>query len=142
MRNFKINNDQYTVGKSLQAMEDINYKMFETDIHDEASFLLVANEVKKIIEKGVLPFFDKYSSLQSVADLLADKKPEEIVPYIQGPILLPKTILILRESRHPEYRKKLKEFFIVLKEYAEKKESYKPFLGVFNELFSEDLKTE
>lgn len=130
---------QYTIQAQLGNLQNVNYQAFDTEIIDEESFALVTNEIKKIIEKGALPFFDKYKSLSSIADLLADKKPEDIVPYIQGPILLPKTILILKEAGHPEYQKKLGEFFLVLKQYADKKESYRPFLSVFNDLFSEDL---
>lgn len=132
---------QSTIGKSFQDITGVNYDAFNIEINSEQTFGEVITEVKKIVDQFVLPFFGKHHSLQSIADLLADKKPEEIVPYIQGPILLPKTILILREARHPEYRKKLNEFLIVLKQYADKKESYRPFLNVFNDLFSEDLKT-
>lgn len=130
---------QYTIQAQLGNLQNVNYQAFDTEIIDEESFALVTNEVKKLVDQFALPFFDKYQSLESIADFLADKKPEEIVPYIQGPILLPKTILILREAGHPEYRKKLSEFFLVLKQYADKKESYRPFLSVFNDLFSEDL---
>lgn len=131
---------QYTIHAQLGNLQDVNYQVFDTEINDETTFLLVANEVKKVIEKGAFPFFDKCNALPMVANLLADKKPEEIVQYIEGPILLPKTILILREANHPEYKKKLNEFFLVLKQYADKKESYRPFLNVFNNLFSDEIK--
>jgi hypothetical protein len=130
---------QSTIGKSFQGITGVNYDAFNIEINSEQAFSEVIIEVKKIVNQFAFPFFDKYNSLQRIADFLVDKKPEEIVPYIQGPILLPKTTLILREAGHSEYRKRLNEFFIVLKQYAEKKESYKPFLNVFVDLFSEDL---
>lgn len=130
---------QSTIGKSFQGITGVDYDVFNIEINSDQTFDQVITEVKKLVDQFALPFFDKYQTLQSIANLLADKKPEDIVPYIQGPILLPKTILILREAGHPEYRKKLNEFFLVLKQYANKKESYRPFLSVFNDLFSEDL---
>jgi hypothetical protein len=129
---------QSTIGKSFQGMSGVNYEVFNIEINNERTFGEVITEVKKIIDQFALPFLE--ASLQTIANLLADKKPEEIVPYIQGPILLPKTVLILKEAKHPEYKKKLSEFYLVLKQYADKKESYRPYLNVFNDLFSEDLK--
>jgi hypothetical protein len=129
---------QSTIGKSFQGMSGVNYEVFNIQINNERTFGEVITEVKKIIDQFALSFLE--ASLQSIANLLADKKPEEIVPYIQGPILLPKTVLILKEAKHPEYKKKLIEFYLVLKQYADKKESYRPYLGVFTDLFSEDLK--
>ena len=128
-----------TIGKSFQGIEGINYDAFNIEVNSEPSFNEVIGEVKKIVDEFALPFFDKYNSLGNFADLLADKKPEEIVPYMRGPILLPKTVLILREAQHPEYKNKLNEFFLVLGQYAEIKESYRPFLSVFKEMFSRDL---
>lgn len=124
-----------TLQKSLVSVEGINYKIFETEIHDDASFEKVAEELKKLFSKAALPFFGQFSTLEAVAEFLSGKKAEEIVPYIQGPVLFPKTILILREAGHPAFEKKRDEFYAILKPYAEKKDSYKPHLKVFETLF-------
>lgn len=129
---------QSTIGKSFQGMSGVNYEVFNIEINNERTFGEVITEVKKIIDQFALPFLE--ASLQTIANLLAEKRPEEIVPYIQGPILLPKTVLILKEAKHPEYKKKLIEFYLVLKQYVDKKESYRPYLNAFNDLFLEDLK--
>jgi hypothetical protein len=129
-----------TIQRSLRDIEGIDYSKFETKIHDEESFQIVAEEIKKIIEYGAMPFFEKYSTLESVANLLSDKKPEEIVPYIQGAILFPKTILILKLAKHTTYEEKLIEFREALAIYAKKKEIYKQILMIYDDLFSEDLK--
>lgn len=129
---------QSTIGKSFQGISGVNYEVFDIEINNEQTFGEVIIEVKKIIDQFALPFLE--ASLESIANLLADKKPEEIVRYIQGPILLPKAVLILREAKHPQYKKMASEFYLVLKQYAEKKESYRPFLSVFKDLFLDDLK--
>ena len=140
LKKYNTKNSNYTIGKSFQDLEDVNYKTLDTDIHDNTTFELVATEVKKIIDKGALPFLERCNSLLNVADLLGDKKAEEIVPYIQGPILLPKTILILREAHHSAYKNKLADFYTLLKQYAERKENYRVFLNIFTDLFFDDLK--
>jgi hypothetical protein len=137
---YGVAKDTSTISKVMNNVNGINYSVFGTEINSQATFNIVATEVKKILDIGVLPFFEKYNSLHSVADLLYDKKPEEIVPYIQGAILLPKSILILKQAGHPNYRNKLTEFHQVLIQYAERKDIYKLYLKIFNELFEEDLK--
>lgn len=129
-----------TIGKVMNDVKDVNYSVLDTEIYNDVTFNIVAVEIKKILDIGVLPFFEKYNSLYNVASLLSDKKPEEIVPYIQGAILLPKTVLILKQVNHPNYKNKLVEFYQVLLQYAEKKESYRVFFKIFNELFGGDLK--
>lgn len=129
----------YTIGKSFQSLEQIDYSNLETEIKDEDSFNIVKKEVQKIIEIGALPFIEKYSSLESVAELLASKKAEEISPYIQGAKLLPKTILILKLSKHPSFREKLVDFYNILKQYSQKKAVYLSYLNLYDDLFEEDL---
>lgn len=64
----------HTIHSTLYNIEGIDYSKFETKIHDEASFRIVAEEIKKIIEYGAMPFFEKYQTLEEVANLLSDKK--------------------------------------------------------------------
>lgn len=132
--------DGGTIHTTLNGVLDIDYNVFETKISDENNFRLVSDEIVKLVEKGAMPFFEKYQTLKDVADLLADKTPEEVVPYIQGVILLPKTILILKMSNHPMYKEKLIEFRKVLATYVNKKDIYKQMLIVYDDLFADDLK--
>jgi hypothetical protein len=129
-----------TVHSVLHDIADVDYDKFKIEIHDESSFQTVAEEIKKTVEYGAWPFFEKYSTLDKIADLLVDKEPEEIVPYIQGSILFPKTILILKETKHPLYKEKLMKFQKVLEQYVRKEDRYKQMLNVYNDLFSKDLK--
>lgn len=134
------NIENRTIHLNLKNIKEVNYSRFETEIHDEESFQVVAVEIKKIITKGAMPFFEKYNTLSTVADLLANKEPQEAVPYIQGAILFPKTILILKLANHPSFQTQMYLYYEALKQYAEKKEVYKQMLLVFENLFSNDLK--
>jgi hypothetical protein len=129
-----------TIHAALHNIEGIDYSKFNIEIHDDESFQIVAAEIKKIVKYGAMPFFEKYDTLEKVADLLADKTPEEIVPYIQGAILFPKTILILKIAKHKRFEEKLIEFREVLKQYTEEKEIYKQMLMLYDNLFADDLK--
>ena len=131
---------QSTIRKVFQDLKDVNCTILETKIKDDESFNTVKREIQKIINEGALPFIKKYSSLKSVSELLAFKSAEEIVTYIQGAKLLPKTVLILKLSGHPQFKEKLIEFYGILKQYAQKKSIYLSYLNLFNELFAEDLK--
>ncbi len=128
-----------TIRNVLNQLENVDYSAFSTEINDLKSFQLVNEQIQKIIQQYSLPFFEKYNTLEKVADLLADKKPQEVVPYIQGSILFPKTILILKLVKHPDFNEKLIEYYNILKIQAKKKDTYKDILKVFEELFKEDL---
>lgn len=130
--------DDSTIHKVLTEIHGVNYQSFNTEIVDALSFGIVASELSKLIRNGALPFLQTYNSLEMVASLLADKEAEEIVPFIQGPVLLPKTVLILKEVNHPAFKEKKAEFYKLLKAYSEKKDSYKPYLKVFEELFQNE----
>lgn len=129
-----------TFGKSFQKIEGVNYDLLTTEINSDESFAVVKSVVEEIITKGVLPFLAKFTNLQEVAVFLADKKVEEIVPYIKGAILLPKTALILKTTNHSEFQNRLIEFRNVLLEYSSTDDYYQAFLEKYDTLFLEDLK--
>jgi hypothetical protein len=129
-----------TIKESLHNIEGIDYSKFNIEIHDNESFQVLSEEMKKIVKYGAIPFFERYQTLKNIADLLADKTPEEVVPYIQGSILLPKTILILKIAKHEKFEEKLIEFRDVLVQYTEKREIYKQMLILYDNLFADDLK--
>jgi hypothetical protein len=52
----------------------------------------------------------------------------------------PKTVLILKLSKHPYFKKKLIEFYAIIRQYSQKNTESLPYLGLYNELFAEDLK--
>jgi hypothetical protein len=129
-----------TFGKSLQNIEDINYQALSTEINSDESFSIVKKVIDSILEKGVMPFFQSFPGISEVANFLADKTVEEIVLYIQGGILLPKTALILKLANHPSFLSRLNEFRGILIEYASKNNKYQILLEKFEKLFEKDLK--
>jgi len=129
-----------TFGKVFQDLNEVDYEKLNTGINSEETFNLVKNVVEDILEKRVMPFFTQFALLEEIANFLSDKKVEEIVPYIQGSILLPKTVLIMKLANHPHFKKRLVEFRNVLLEYANTNNKYQILLNKYDELFSEDLK--
>jgi hypothetical protein len=130
-----VNELDYTIkSKSLENSE-FNYSVFETRIGNQEIFDAVFEAEKDYIQKSIFPFFEKYQDLNNVAELLSNLKPQEVVPYIQGAKLFCKTILILKETKHPKYAEKRDEYFAILKVQASKKEVYAEQLRLFELLF-------
>lgn len=129
-----------TISKPLHDIAGVNYELFSTEINSDESFGVVKNVIDSILERGVMPFFQHFANLSEVANFLSDKTVEEIVPYIQGGILLPKTALILKLANHPNFLSRLNEFRGVLINYASKSDKYKVLLEKFEKLFEADLK--
>jgi len=130
-----INKADYTIKNKSLENSDFEYSVFETRIDNKHIFDKVFKAEKQYIQKSILPFFEKYQDLNNVAELLSTLKPQEVVPYIQGPKLFCKTILILKEAKHPNYKSKRDEFYEVLKKQATKKEVYAQQLQLFELLF-------
>jgi hypothetical protein len=129
-----------TFGKAFQDLQDVDYEKLSAEINSNESFAIIENEIVNILEKGVNPFLSRFTSLEEIADFLADKKPVEIVPFIQGSILYPKTVLIMKLAKHPNFEKRLIEFRNILSENVDASPRYPILLGKYNILFSEDLK--
>jgi hypothetical protein len=128
-----------TISKSFQDIEGINYELLSTEINSDESFGIVKKVVEEIIEKGALTFLNSFFDLESIAGFLADKKPIEIVPYIQGSILYPKTALILKLANHHAFQKRLLESKNVLQENIDANKRYPILLEKFVKLFASDL---
>ena len=130
-----------TLGKSFQNIQGINYQLLSIEINSYETFNLIKPVVEEIVEKGAMPFFHRFSSLQNLADFLADKKVEEIRPYIQGGILLLKTALILKMTNHNKFMERLNEFRNILNEYSSKNNSYYILFEKFDTLFASDIES-
>lgn len=128
------NSDNYTIKNSLVNIEGVDYKLLDQDINDDTSFARVSAELQKLIA-AALTFFNQYKTIEEVANLLADKEPKEIVPYIQGTILLPKTALILKLANHPKFEERKDQFYELAKKQAAKKKQAEADLRVFEQLF-------
>lgn len=128
-----------TVGKSFQSIEGINYELLKTKINSDESFAIVKSEIENVLEKGVKPFLSRFSSLEEIANFLVNKKPVEIVPYIQGSILYPKTVLILKLANHADFNKRLIDFRNILIDNVDENKRYPILLKKYDKLFETDL---
>ena len=66
-----------TFGKAFQDLKDVDYEKLSTEINSEETFTIVKNIVEDILEKGVIPFLNRFTTLEEVANFIADKKFEE-----------------------------------------------------------------
>lgn len=128
-----------TFGKVFQDLKDVNYEKLTTEVNTDETFKEVKNVVEDILEKGVNPFLARFKTLEEVANFLSDKKPVEIVPFIQGSILYPKTVLIMKLASHADFNKRLIEFRKILLDNIDENKRYPILLEKYNTLFSEDL---
>jgi hypothetical protein len=76
----------YTIkaDKIIYPLEGIDYSKFETKIHDEASFQIVAEEIKKIVKYGAMPFFERYQTLEEVHNYANQLSLEEYSHFFSG----------------------------------------------------------
>lgn len=128
------NSNNYTVKNSLVNVAGVDYKLLDQEINDDSSFAKVAGELQKLIA-AALSFFEQNKTIKDVANLLADKEPKEIAPYIQGTILLPKSALILKMANHPKFEERKNQFYELAKKQAAKNKQAKVDLAVFEKLF-------
>jgi hypothetical protein len=89
-----------TIHKSFVKLPNIDYSKFELEIKDQDSFDEVANEIKKIFEKGIVPFFEKYSTLKTVFEETEIMPIEELRNFIVQP--LPKRRMVIKKVCNDE----------------------------------------
>ena len=105
----KYNNS--TVHTALNNIKDINYLKFETEIHDDASFQVVAEEVKKIVEYGAIPFFEKYQTLEEVHNYAMSLQVDDYPNFFlgDGPFKLMIIKKIIKQNDYEDYANKMVE---------------------------------
>ncbi len=118
-----------TIWNSLIKVPEVNYLIFDTEIIDEKSLLLVLNEVQKIINNAALPFFHKYNTLDKVYEDSEKMTIDEMMKFIGQPLPLRRIILkkICNDSEYEKYYKKIVDNFSKKKypEFIVVKEIYK-----------------
>ena len=77
-----------TIHSTLRNIKGINYGTLETRVNDELNFQIVADEVKKIVEYGAMPFFEKYQMLESVNEEINKRNDDNINDFLSGIIRL------------------------------------------------------
>jgi hypothetical protein len=130
------NSDNYTIKNSLLNIKGVNYERFEQEVNSDISFSNIVNDLNLLISAALM-FCDKFTTVSDVAEFLSDKKANEIVDWIQGSILFPKTVLILYIAKHAEFNNKREEFYELINVQASRKRQSVPHLNVFKKLFYE-----
>jgi hypothetical protein len=102
-----------TIHSVLNDIEGIDYSKFETKIHDDASFQVVAEEIKKIVEYGAMPFFEKYQTLEDVFRETEKMTIKQMVNFIGQP--LPQRRMVIKklcnDPNYDEYVKWLINYY-------------------------------
>jgi hypothetical protein len=130
-----------TIQANLGSIKEVNYKIFDTEINSEDSFRKVAHEVDKIVIAGALPFFKKYKDLKAVSEEVSKMSEDEISNFVSGIVGI-KVPLIKKLAQALDYLTELQQR---QKFYSDEVFKYPQYFKdhdkVFNDLFSEDLKT-
>jgi hypothetical protein len=102
-----------TIHAVLHNVEGIDYSKFDTEINDDASFQIVAREIVNIVEKGALPFFEKYNTLEKVFDETEKMPISEMANFIGQP--LPQRRMIIKklcmDPNYGEYVKQVTDYY-------------------------------
>ncbi|HSA07641.1 MAG TPA: hypothetical protein P5556_10745, partial [Candidatus Gastranaerophilales bacterium] len=140
---YKIENryGNVTVQKVFAGLgEDIDFSKFDLEINNEESFNIVADEVIKVINKGVLPFFNTFNTLHAVNEEICRLDEDAISNFISGiiGIKIPLIKKLIGAKDLLEELKIRKQFYSY--EAIKYPQYFKDHDKVFNDLFSEDLR--
>ena len=129
-----------TISKSLQNIDGIDYETLSAEITNGQTFSKAANELRKVIFKGALPFFEKFSEIKKVSEQLSLMSEEEISNFISGIVGI-KVPLIKKLAHAPDFQIELENRNRFYSSEALKYPKYfKDHEKVFNDLFADDLK--
>ena len=133
-----MNHDYFRINKTIESVE---------------AFEPLRQEMQRIIDDYSLPFIDKYSNLENVADMISRLRMEEIGAFVNylGSAHI-RAAYILKRTGHISFRRRLNEFYDSLckfyickkKEYGEDHWYVKDYLNTIlamNEFFCEDLES-
>lgn len=122
-------------------------------IESVEAFEPLRKEMQRIIDDYSLPFIDKYSNLENVADEISRLKLEDVCRFVNslGSAHI-RAALILKKTEHLSFKRKLNESYDLLcKNHIQKRNEYgeshwlvKDYLNTIlamNEFFCEDLES-
>ena len=133
-----MNHDYFRINKTIESVE---------------AFEPLRKEMQRIIDDLSLPFIDKYSNLENVADEISRLKLEDVCRFVNSlgaPHI--RAALILKMTRHLSYKRRLNEFYdslckfyiCIKREYGENERYVKRYQNrilAMNEFFCEDLES-
>jgi len=103
-----------TIRSVLNDIEGIDYNKFNMEIHDESSFQVVAEEIKKIVEYGAMPFFEKYKTLEVIHNHAKQLSLDEYSQFFSGYGSFKMMIIkrLLKINDYEDYSKKIVQDWI------------------------------
>lgn len=108
-----LSGDSGTISRSLFDIGGINYSVFETEISNNETFGIVALEIKKLIDKAALPFFEDYKTLQKVFEDTEKMEIERMANFIGQPLPFRRMIIkkLCNDSRYDDYYNMVVDFY-------------------------------
>lgn len=102
-----------TIKANLGQLTDVNYSVFENGISGRDTFQIVATELKKIFENHVLPFFDRYKTLQDILDTTEKLPMAEMSKFIGQPLPFRRMIIkkLCNDPGYDDYYKMVVDFY-------------------------------
>jgi hypothetical protein len=92
-----------TIQKSFYKLPNVDSTKLKTEIKDLNTFNEVAIELKKIIEDGALPFFEKFNNVNAVFEESEKMAREELRNFIVQP--LPQRRMVIKKlCNDPNYQ--------------------------------------
>lgn len=91
--------------------------------------ILIVNEY---LEKKVIPFFNKYSNMNDIMQLIESKTDKELLKYFQGPQGIFKRLLIAKMNRPVYYNEKFNYYSNLF--LSSSKETYQTYYKVLQDL--------
>jgi hypothetical protein len=94
-----------TIHTALHNIKGIDYSKFNIEIQDEASFQIVAEEIKKIVKYGAMPFFEKYQTLEKVWEDMENMEGREMANFIAQPLPIRRMIIkkLCKDKDYEQY---------------------------------------
>jgi hypothetical protein len=133
-----MNHDYFRNNKTIESVE---------------AFEPLRQEMQRIIDDLSLPFIDKYSNMENVADMISRLRFEETWKFVNslGTAYI-RAAFILKKTGHLSFRRKLNEYYQSYKDlYLQKKNKYgddhwltkdkSNTILAMNEFFCEDLES-
>ena len=133
-----MNHDYFRINKTIESVE---------------AFEPLRKEMQRIIDDLSLPFIDKYSNLENVADMISRLRVEEIWGFVNplGSAYI-RAAYILKRTGHISFKRRLNEFYNFLCDFYIRKKNEcgenhwrtKECLSTvlaMNEFFCEDLES-
>jgi hypothetical protein len=94
-----------TIRSVLFNLEGVDYSKFEAEIHDDESFQIVAEEIKKIVKYGAMPFFERYQTLEEVLVDMEKMEGREMANFITQPLPIRRMIIkkLCKDKDYEQY---------------------------------------